>query len=67
MVRSDVVGVESVGVGETCTASMSLAALLTPVVQLNISIVNDWPAVGITEAGRMIIWLAMGSACTPPT
>jgi hypothetical protein len=45
---------------------MILTAPSTLVVQVNVPIMKVWPAGRTMEAGKMTIWLAMGSARTPP-
>jgi hypothetical protein len=37
------------------------------VVQVNVPMVNVRPIGRTMEAGKLTVWLAMESACTPPT
>jgi hypothetical protein len=46
---------------------MIAAVPLTPVVQVNAPTVKVWPASRIMKVGKVTIWLAMESTCTPPT
>jgi hypothetical protein len=66
-IESAIVDVDSIGAGGACTASTTLAGPSTPVVEVNVLIVNVRPARRAIEAGKLTIWLAMESARTPPT
>jgi hypothetical protein len=66
-IKSADVDVDSVGAGGACTASMTSAGPSTPVVQVNVPIVNVRPTERTMEAGKLTIWLTMESTCTPPT
>jgi hypothetical protein len=54
-IESAVVDVDSVGAGGACTASMASAGLSTPVVQVNVLIMNVGPAERTMEAGKLTI------------
>jgi hypothetical protein len=45
---------------------MTSAGPSVPVVQVNIPIMNIKPVGRTMEAGKLTIWLAIESACTPP-
>jgi hypothetical protein len=66
-IESTDVDVDPVGAGGACTASMTSVGPSTPVVQVNVSIVNVRPTGRTMEAGKLTIWLAMESARTPST
>jgi hypothetical protein len=54
-IESTVVDVDSVRVGGACTASMALAGLSAPVIQVNVSIMNVNPIRRTMEARKLTI------------
>jgi hypothetical protein len=66
-IESAIIDVDPVAAGGAYTASMTSAGPSTPVVQVNVPIVNVRPAERAMEARKLTIWLAMESARTPPT
>jgi hypothetical protein len=66
-IESTDVDVDAVSAAGACTASTTSAGPSTPVVQVNVPIVNVRPTGRTMEAGKLTIWLAMEFARTPPT
>jgi hypothetical protein len=66
-IESTDVDIDPVGAGGACTASMTSARTSTPVVRVNVPMVNIRPAGRTMEAGKLTIWLAMESARTSPS
>jgi hypothetical protein len=64
-IESAIVDVDSVSARGACISSTTSAGLSTPVVQVNVPIVNVRPAERTMEAGKLTSWLARESTRHP--